>query len=95
MQQSVGLYAVQPAEMESIEVSPEMTALLGSGPADAFPVPADPVSLVFEFGSPDAQPTLRVEASPCVASLAGPSDGLYRLIFLVTRPAVERLGGQG
>lgn len=95
MQQSVGLHAVPAAEMDVIEVSPEMTSLLGSGVAANVPTPPDPVALIFDFGSADAPPTLRVESSPCVSSLCGQSDGRYRLVFLVTRPAVERLGGQG
>lgn len=93
MQQSVGLYAVPAAEMDVIEVSPEMTALLGCGPVADFPVPPDPVALIFEFGSSDATPTLRLEPSPRVDELVRASDTHYRLIFLVTRPAIERIGG--
>lgn len=94
MYQPVGPYAAPPVELDVIEVSPEMTALLGSGPAGDFPVPADPVALIYEFGSAEAPPTLRVEPFPHVDALRRVADPLYRLVFLVTRPAVERLGGR-
>ena len=95
MQQSYGPIVADAAGRECIEVSPEMTALLGCGPVGEMPTPPDPVALTFEFGSPEAAPTLRVDPHPCLESIKRGSNGLYRLVFLVTRPAVVRLGGLG
>ncbi|NEX93444.1 AraC family transcriptional regulator [Caulobacter sp. 17J65-9] len=71
------------AVAEIIVVSPEMTAVIGAGPLGDAPVPADPVTLTFEFGP---QPSLRLGAA------TRPPVGC-RLVFLVAREAVLRIGG--
>ena len=48
------------AGMEWILVSPEMTAMIGRGPAPAAPMPHDPVALLFEFGGSGAQAAVRI-----------------------------------
>lgn len=81
------------AAMEHIVVSPEMTALLGRGRAGHPPWPADPVAVTYDFGDDQAPPMLRLDPAPRLEALGGAEDGAFRLIFLVARAAVTRLGG--
>ena len=71
------------ASMEWIEVSPEMTALLGRGGWAAAPLPHDPVWLVFGFDPA----TLRFASEPDEHDEA-------RLVFAVARAALLRMGGR-
>ena len=80
--------------MEHIEVSPEMTALLGLGPCGDPPLPDSPLGLIFSLGDTDSQPTLRLEVDPDLDALGRDGGNRFRLILLVCRPAVIRLGGQ-
>jgi AraC family transcriptional activator of pyochelin receptor len=77
------------AAMEWIEVSPEMTAMVGRGPAPAVPMPPDPLALLFEFGGAGARAAVRIG----ISGNAGPGDA-DRLIFFVARAAWLRLGGR-
>lgn len=77
------------ATMDWIEVSPEMTALIGRGPIGGVPLPADPVALQFEFGGGGGQAAVRVG----VALGVGDADADSLLLF-VARAALLRLGGR-
>ncbi|HEY1878693.1 MAG TPA: AraC family transcriptional regulator, partial [Caulobacteraceae bacterium] len=68
-------------------VSPEMTAFFGPETADA-PIPPRPIEMIVEPG-PRAW-TLRVNSSSGTETPSGRPD---RIIFLVQREAIERLGG--
>lgn len=71
---------------EFVEVSPEMTLLLGAGALGSAPVPAQSIALVFDVEC--AAPTLRFEQQPdCVQLGAG-------LVLLIQRAAFERVGGR-
>jgi AraC family transcriptional activator of pyochelin receptor len=76
--------------MDFVEVSHEMTTLLAGTTEAAPPVPADPVALVFRLG--DA-PMLRIDFAPALKTMiAAAEEG--RIVFLVTRTAVRRIGGE-
>jgi AraC family transcriptional activator of pyochelin receptor len=70
-----------------IEVSPEMTTILGSGAGKA-PIPTDPVALLVTTAP--RRWALGVEPRPDVVSLVAVPE---RIVFLVSRDAVERIGG--
>jgi AraC family transcriptional regulator, transcriptional activator of the genes for pyochelin and ferripyochelin receptors len=72
--------------IEWIEVSPEMTAILGRGPFDGAPLPSDPVVLSFRLGAAGAQPAVRI------GTVASEGEG-DRLFLVVARAALLRLGG--
>ena len=75
--------------LEWIEVSPEMTAVIGRGLAAGVPLPSDPVILHFDTGGAGVQPAVRIGA-PIVQGVSDAAD----LIFLfVARQALHRLGG--
>jgi AraC family transcriptional activator of pyochelin receptor len=78
--------------MCAIEVSPEMTALLGHGPCGDHPSPPDPIALTFNFGGGDVTPTLHVDTRPDIPLDAIAGD-VCKLVFLVSRAAVQRIGG--
>lgn len=80
------------ATMCAIEVSPEMTALLGFGPCGEHPSPPDPISLTFNFGGADDTPTLHLDTRPDMP-IESISGSVCKLVFLVSREAVERIGG--
>jgi AraC family transcriptional activator of pyochelin receptor len=81
-------------ELEFIEVSPEMTTLLGRGSVGCAPVPAQPVALIYGFGGDDGAPTLQLVSEPCVEAFGHETgEDAFRVIFLVDRRAVTRLGG--
>ena len=81
------------AGAQCVEISPELTALLGVGLGAGDRVPADPIALIIGFGDGAAPPTLHLDMAPTVSGLAAPADEPYRQVFLVARAAVERLGG--
>lgn len=72
-----------------IVVSPEMTAILTEGVVDA-PAPPRPVELSLAPGP--RLWSLQLDPSPRLAGALGRAD---RIVFLVQRDAVERLGGAG
>jgi len=76
----------------AIEVSPEMTALLGFGPCGDHPAPADPIALSFNFGGGDSTPTLHLDTRPDIPVESIPGE-VCKLVFLVSRQAVARIGG--
>lgn len=86
--------SVVTAEMESIEVSPEMTAFFGRGGIGAARPPADPVLLTYSLGAEGEQPTLKLVSEPDLDAVQAEVSEAWRILFLVTRPAVLRLGGQ-
>jgi AraC family transcriptional activator of pyochelin receptor len=76
--------------LEWIEVSPEMTAVIGRGLAAGVPLPSDPVILQFDTGGAGVQPAVRIGAPTIPGSACDDAD----LIFLfVARDALHRLGG--
>ena len=74
--------------LEWIEVSPEMTALIGHGLAAGVPLPPDPVILHYDFGGAGVQPAVRIGA------VEGAGDGADLLFLFVARSALHRLGGE-
>jgi len=72
-----------------IVVSPEMTAILKEGVIDA-PIP--PRAIEFSVASGPRVWTLQLDPAPFLAGVLGRAD---RIVFLVQRDAVERLGGGG
>jgi AraC family transcriptional activator of pyochelin receptor len=70
-----------------IQVSPEMTALLGAGPLGDAPLPADPIWLTFGFGAVGTPATVHFSDE------AEPLDETG-LVLAVARAAVLRLGGR-
>lgn len=86
------LSAGKPATMCAIEVSPEMTALLGFGPCGDHPAPVDPIALTFCLGGGDEQPTLHLDTRPDIPVESIPGE-ICKLVFLVSREAVARIGG--
>jgi len=73
--------------LEWIEVSPEMTALIGRGLAAGVPLPPDPVILQYEFGGAGVQPAFRFGA------VESASDDADLLFLFVQRSALHRIGG--
>ncbi len=73
--------------IEWIEVSPEMTTILGRGAFAGAPLPLDPVVLSFELGAAGAQPSVRI-------GLEDLADETDRLFLIVARAALIRLGGR-
>jgi AraC family transcriptional activator of pyochelin receptor len=84
--------AGNPATMCAIEVSPEMTALLGYGPCGDHPAPIDPISMTFCFGGGDEVPSLALDTRPEIP-VEYIEGEICRLVFLVSREAVLRIGG--
>ena len=76
------------AATEAVEVSPEMTTLVGAGPPDGVGLPADACALVFcgEDAVPDALHVVREVRRAWELPHR-------RLVLVVRRAAVERLGG--
>ena len=68
-----------------VEVSPEMTTLLGAGPFDAAPLPPAAVAIVFDLIG--AAPTLHF--SEDIDLVAGDA----RLVLVIQKSAFERIGG--
>ena len=75
--------------MDIIEVSPEMTALIGSGSVGSPTLPDNPIVLSIGFGGRDGPPSLKLDGWP--PEVEGDE---CRLIFLVARDAVARIGGR-
>lgn len=73
--------------LEWIEVSPEMTAVIGRGLAAGVPLPSDPVILQYDFGGAGVLPAVRIGA------VGGTSDGADMLFLFVARDALHRMGG--
>jgi len=73
--------------LEWIEVSPEMTAVIGRGLAAGVPLPSDPVILHFDTGGAGAQPAVRIGA------IEGAADDAELIFLFVGRDALHRLGG--
>lgn len=73
--------------IEWIEVSPEMTAIIGRGPFAGAPLPYEPVVFSFELGGAEARPAVRIGGD-------GPGGDSDRLVLVVARSAVLRLGGR-
>lgn len=78
--------------MLAIDVSPEMTALLGDGAPGDHAVPPDPIALVFQFGASDSPPSVFLDTAPALPMATVAADRCH-LVFLIARPAIERIGG--
>ena len=74
--------------IEWVEVSPEMTAILGFGAIDAAPKPPEPVILSFELGGEAVRPSVRIGGE------VDPDDESQRLFLVVAHAALLRLGGR-
>ena len=74
-------------DMEWIEVSPEMTAVIGRGAIEGMPMPHNPILLQFALGGPDGQSAIRIggRRASCDSNL---------LLLFVARAAWLRLGGR-
>ncbi len=70
-----------------VEVSPEMTLLLGRGPLGDAPRPPDPIALI--FGADQAAPELKLEPAPDLSAVESGD-----LTLLITRSAFIRVGGE-
>lgn len=73
-----------------VEVSPEMTTLLGPGLAGLAPVPPDPVALKFDLGAGGRPPSVRIDPTPAPGA---PVSKATPLVLLVERAAFRRIGG--
>lgn len=72
---------------EFVEVSPEMTLLLGEGPLGRAPLPSEHIVLAFDV---EAQtPTVAFDLEPSIASIT--TDA--RLLLVIRRSAFIRVGG--
>ena len=79
--------------MDFVEVSAEMTTLLGACIGASPPVPARPLALVFHLGDADESPRLHLDPEPDLAALTR-AAGQGRIVFLVATTAVVRIGGR-
>ena len=75
-----------------VEVSPELTALLGHGPVRGVPLPPDPMALVYEWGTTGVPARVRIEAGLRRDEPAG-DPGSHRVVLVIQRSAFERVGG--
>ncbi len=72
---------------EFVEVSPEMTLLLGAGPLARAPLPSEQIVLAFDL---DAHtPTIAFDLHPSLASLSNDA----RILLVIQRSAFIRVGG--
>ena len=85
---------VDAALIECVDVSPEMVSLIGCGPSAAVTLPSELVALTFLLGGAGAAPTLQIDPRPCMEALEAASARSYRLVLLVCRPAMVRIGGR-
>ncbi|HYJ84375.1 MAG TPA: AraC family transcriptional regulator [Allosphingosinicella sp.] len=72
--------------IEWIEVSPEMTTLIGRGAFGSAPLPADPVVLSYELGGPGVRPAVRIGGER-------PRPDSDSIFLVVAEDAWRRLGG--
>lgn len=72
---------------EFVEVSPEMTLLLGAGPLAGVPLPPDHVALVFDAEA--HTPTVKFNTEPSHAFL----EAQTTLVLVIQRTAFARVGG--
>lgn len=84
--------AVAALRLEWVEVSPEMTMLLGRAPPGDAPTPPSPVALVFEFGGDGALPTVRYEPRLGLGTPIG-AEGSTLLTLLIQKSAFIRIAG--
>jgi len=94
MHPSTDEVATDTALVECVQVSPEMTSLIGCGPAAAAELPAEPVALTFVLGGPGGAPSLQIDPNPCLEALDAASARSFRLVLLVCRSAMIRIGGR-
>lgn len=75
-----------------VEVSPEMTMVLGNLPPAGFPLPPDPMTFVITWGTSGRQPRLAlVEGVPEFTPVDAATS---RLLLIIERAAYHRVGGQ-
>jgi AraC family transcriptional activator of pyochelin receptor len=80
--------------VDFILVSPEMTTLLGACAEAAPPVPNDPIAIVYRFGRGQEPPMLHLDLEPRLSAMTS-AAGDGRIVFLIERQAVLRIGGIG
>ncbi len=83
------------APVECVHISPEMTALLGCGPARAASLPPEPVALIYAFACAEAPASLQIEPDPDLVALGAAATEAFQLVLMVGRSALRRLGGCG
>ncbi len=75
-----------------VEVSPEMTMVLGNLPPDGFSLPPDPMTVTMTWGIPGQQPCLSLVDG--VPPFTPPAPGASRLLLIIERAAYRRVGGE-
>lgn len=75
-------------------VSPEMTVLIGRGPALDAAVPDDAVVLTYGLGAIDAPASLWLGGSATAAPVLAEDPGVTRVVILIAPTAVARIEGR-
>ena len=81
------------APIDAILVSPEMTALLGTGAVDDVHVPADSAALVFAPGGLGCPASIRIAADARAEPLGAADEGASSVTLVVMRAALDRIFG--
>ena len=76
-----------------VEVSPEMTMLLGSGAFEGAPLPPEPLVLTFVWGQSPTAASLAIHAEHTGIAPAIEPGG-SRLVLVIQKSAFERVGGR-
>lgn len=90
MDEQVGGAVTTPVAI--VEVSPEMTTLLGAGRFAGAPLPPEPLSLTFCWGGATRAATLSLAPHFSLAGL-GADSGAARLVLVIKAAAFARVGG--
>lgn len=75
-----------------VEVSPEMTTLLGDGPLTGVPLPPEPMTITFEWAAGAVSPRVTLSVVPDLSPRAA-LPLLQRIVLVVQASAFARLGG--
>lgn len=81
-----------PSALAYVEVSPEMTAVLGRGPLDSVPLPPEAMALTYEWGTGGDLARVAID----YALRPGEDDGddrRHRVTLYIQRSAFARVGG--
>ncbi len=81
-----------PTAVAYVEVSPEMTAVLGHGRIEAVPLPPEPMSLTYEWGTAGSPAHVLIDGNPWPDEASG-GEGPHRVVLVVQRSAFARVGG--
>lgn len=86
---------MQAAGVHRIDVSPELTAVVGRGPFDGQTLPQNAVALMFAWGGAGAAAVLRiVPAAEWSLALDGEADLPGGMMLFVGSAALARIGGE-